>query len=311
MIPTTPFTMIDFKPVSTKDKALFDEYLPDGNERGCEFSFANLCLWGRQSYALVHNHIVLFSQFDHRFVYPYPIGTGDIKATLDAIIDDAHARSIPCRITGVSATAKETMEALYPDRFHFRADEGSFDYVYAIDDLAELKGKKFHSKRNHINRFKEAHPDYTVEILDESNLPQVRAMLDEWYRNRLAENPDSDFHLEQEALARAFTHFRELALDGLVLRDGERILAFTVGSRMNENTVDVHFEKARHDVQGAYSVINYEFARYIREKYPDIQFLDREEDMGIEGLRKTKRSYYPHRQIIKYLAYLGEEDDDD
>lgn len=300
--------MIEFKPITLEDKTTFEHYLLDGKERGCEYAFVNLYLWGRQKAAVLHNHIVLFSQFDRRTIYPYPIGSGDKKAVLDAIIEDARKRGIPCRITGLTSEGKQTLKNLYPDRFRFHCDRNGYDYVYAIDDLADLPGKKFQRKRNHNSQFRKAYPDYTVEPLNEDNLPRVRQMMDKWYEDRLQENPDSDYHMEQIAISKALRQYRELGMEGLVLLDNEDVLAVTLGSRVSHDTFDVHFEKARWDVNGAYTVINYEFARYIREKYPEIQFLNREDDMGIEGLRIAKQRYYPHHMIEKYWACLLDED---
>ena len=299
---------IAFHPISVDDKAIYEEYLcADKNNRGCEFSFANLCLWGRQSLARMGDNILLFSQFNRRSVYPYPVGKGDKREVLDAIIADAAARGIPCRITGLDVLAKETVDTLYPGKFRFHCDEGSFDYVYGIDDLAELSGKKYHGKRNHLNRFKEEHPNYTVEPITEGNIPVVKEMLKEWYRVRLEENPRADYHMEAAAIQKALSYYKELALDGLVLFDGNEPLAFTMGSFLRGDTFDVHFEKARVDVGIAYTAINYEFARYIRERYPQIHFLDREEDMGLEGLRKAKKSYHPHHMIEKCWGCLLED----
>ena len=307
MIEAKPITRIQFQSITLQDKALYESYASDGNERGCEFSFANLYLWGRQKLAVVHGHIVLFSQFDRRSVYPYPVGNGNKKEVLDAIIADARARGIPCRITGLGEQAKKTLEELYPGEFRFHCDEGSFDYVYAIDDLADLKGKKYHGKRNHLHRFKEAFPNYTVQPLEDSNIKQVKQMVAEWYRVRLEENPNSDYLMEQAALEKAFRDYRELELDGLVLLNGEEVLAVTLASRLSEDTMDVHFEKARPDVNGAYTAINCEFARYIRNKYPKVLFLNREEDMGLEGLRRAKQSYRPHHMVKKCWACLLED----
>ncbi|MBQ9112389.1 MAG: DUF2156 domain-containing protein [Clostridia bacterium] len=307
MTETKSVAMINFKPISPADKTIYEKYRSDGEERGCEFSFANLYLWGRQNFAVIHDHIVMFSQFDRRSVYPYPIGEGDKKAVIDAIIDDSMARGIPCRITGLRPWQRQTLEELYPGRFRFHCDEGSFDYVYAIDDLADLKGKKYHGKRNHLNRFRETFPNYTVEPLGEDNLARVRQMVNDWYETRIRENPNGDYHMEQAALDRAFRHYEELGMDGLVLLDGDDVLAVTLGSRLSADTFDIQFEKARADVNGAYPAINCEFARYIRSKYPDIRYLDREEDMGLEGLRKAKRSYYPHHMVEKCWACLLED----
>lgn len=299
--------MIDFQPITPGDKALYEGAVQSGDERGCEFSFANLYLWGRQRFAVLHGHILLFSQFDRRSVYPYPVGGGDKKAVLDAIIADAGARGIPCRITGLNAAAKKIIEELYPGRFRFHCDQGAFDYVYSIDDLADLKGKRYDGKRNHLNRFKAAYPDYSVQPLGEDNLAEVRKMVNEWFEAKLAENPSGDFHMERAALEKAFCHYRELGIEGLVLWGGGEVLALTLGSRMAHDTFDVHFEKARSGVQGAYAAINCEFARYIRQKHPDVLFLNREEDMGLEGLRKAKQSYHPHHMVEKCWACLLED----
>lgn len=298
---------INFEKISLDDKPLYEKFFPDNEERGCEFSFANIYLWGRQNFAQTEGHIVLFSQFSRRSVYPYPVGIGDKRAVLDRIIADAGERGIPCRITGISKSARDTIEQLYPGRFRFHSDEGSFDYVYDINDLADLKGKKYQSKRNHINRFKESCPNYRAEPISESNIGLVKDMADRWYKEKLEENPNADYYMEEAALGKAFRYYKELCLEGVaIISDGE-VLAFSFASRMTSDTFDVHFEKARSDIQGAYAIINCEFAKYIREKYPDVLFLDREEDMGIEGLKKAKLSYHPHHMVEKCWACLLED----
>ena len=299
--------MIDFRPITLGQKADCDALLLDGNERGCEYSFANLFLWGRQKYAFLHGHLVLFSQFNRRSIYPYPVGSGDKRDVLDAIIADARERGIPCRITGLSEKDMEQIEAVYPGKFRFHCDRDFYDYVYAIDDLADLKGRKFQRKRNHYNRFRDGFPYYTVEPLTEENVEAAAQMVEQWYTERLRQDPQGDYHMERTALKKALQHFEELGMEGLLLRDGEDILAMTMGSRLSPDTFDVHFEKARADVDGAYAVINCEFARYLRSKYPQIQFLNREDDMGLEGLRKAKLSYCPHHLVEKCWACLLED----
>lgn len=299
--------MIDFKPIKPEDKEIYEKFLMADGERGCECSFANLYMWGRQKLAYVGNQAVVFAQFNRRSVYPYPIGAGDKKEALDAIVKDAEERGISCRITGLNAEAKETLSALYPDRFKFHCDRDSFDYVYGIDDLAELKGKKYQKKRHHFNRFCANNPEYSVEAVSDSNIDKVAEMINSWYDAKLNENPDSDFQMEQVAIAKALRDYKALGLEGLALAVDGKIAAVTFGSKMSGDTFDVHFEKAVAEVDGAYAAINCEFARHIRAKYPEIKFLDREEDMGIEGLRKAKESYYPHHLVEKCWAHLTEE----
>ena len=299
--------ILNFEKITPKHKDIYDLYMPDGVERGCEFSFGNLCMWGRQNMTVFADQIILFSQFDRRSVYPYPMGRGDKKKAIDAIIADSRERGISCRITGLSHEASEMLEKLYPGMFRFHCDEGSFDYVYDINDLADLKGKKYHSKRNHLNRFYETYPDWKAVPFSDENSDEVSEMVKNWYEEKISENPNSDFYMEKIALEKAIAHHKEIGLDGLVLYVNNKVAAFTMGSFLAEDTIDVHFEKARGDIQGAYAAINCEFAKYIRQKYPNVKYLDREEDMGIEGLRKAKRSYKPHHMTAKCWACLLED----
>lgn len=299
---------IDFRPFTVEDRALYERFLfAEREERGCEFSFANLYLWGRQSFALHEGSILFFSQFNRRTVYPYPLIQGDERTALDALIADARERGIPCRITGLSAAAIERMEALYPEKFRFHCDEGDFDYLYAIDDLADLAGKKYHGKRNHLARFRDACPRASAKPIAAEDAPAISEMLAAWYEARLREDPHGDYEMERVALLRALRDYEALGLDGMALWQDDEVLAFTIGSRLSRDTLDVHFEKARAGVEGAYTAINCEFANYIREKYPAIRYLNREEDMGLEGLRKAKRSYHPHHMVEKCWACLLED----
>ncbi len=301
---TKTLAKIDFKPISPEDKERYESYLFAGKTRGCEFSFANLCLWGEQNIAFLEDHAVLFSHFGKHTVYPYPLGAGDKKEVLGAILADARERGVRPVLSGILPEERESLEALYPDAFTYTAHEGSFDYVYRIDDLAELTGKKYHAKRNHLNRFWEAYPSYRAEPLGEAHFSLVRRMVEKWYLERAERDPEGDYEMERVALDRALRDYNALGLDGLVLLDGDDLLAVTMGSRLSHDTFDVHFEKAC--VGTAYTAINYEFSRYIREKYPEVRFLDREEDMGIEGLRRAKRSYHPHHTVTKYRAFWKE-----
>ena len=298
--------MIEFQPFSPENRDKYNAILQTCGERGCEYSFANLYLWGRQKAALVHGNLAFFSQYNRRSIYPFPVGHGDLNATIDAIIQDAQKRGIPCRLSGLTPTDCETLQNLYPGKFRIHPDRDFYDYVYDINALADLKGKKLQRKRNHINKFLLQHPDYTLEPITDENTCQVQQLVDLWYKQRLETDPHSDFHMEQAAITKALRQWEQLGMEGLILKDGDQLLAMTLGSRLNGNTFDIHFEKAL-DVDGAYPVINQGFARYLREKNPQLQYLNREDDMGLEGLRKAKLSYYPDHMVEKSWACLLED----
>lgn len=303
--------MIDFQKLDFNNREKYDAFLMYNGERGCEYSFVNLFLWGRQRAAFMDGYLALFSQFQRKSVYPFPIGQGDIKKVLDAIIHDAHKRGLVCRFTSLTAADCATLEEHYPGQFRFHPDREGCDYIYDINNLADLPGRKYQRKRNHVNRFRAAHPDCRALQIDASMLPAVQEMLDSWFENRLTPEAHDEYYMEQVALRRAFENWDALGLEGMALVENGRVIAMTIGSMLGEKTFDVHFEKALEEVEGAYAAINQAFAAYVREKYPKIQYLNREDDLGIPGLRQAKLSYYPDHLVVKFWADLWEDDDED
>ena len=297
--------MIHFERLTIDRKPEIDALLHRAAHRGCAFSFASLYLWGRQCVARVGENLLLFSHFQGKTMYPYPVCPGSARDAIEVLIADSQERGIPLRLSGLNTQDVEDLERWYPGQFRFHCGRDGHEYVYAIDDLADLKGKKYQPKRNHINRFLSEYPDAVIRPLDESTLPDARNLADRWYQRRTAEE---DAGMEMVALNRAFANWQALGLEGLVLYVGDQVVAMAIGSFLGEDTVDVHFEKADLDYNGAYAVINRAFARHIREKYPQVKFLNREEDMGLEGLRKAKLSYYPHHMVEKCWAHLMTEE---
>ena len=300
-------TMIDFHYADLMYKQRYEQILFSCPPRGCEYSFANLHLWGKQNIAFLQGCVGFFSHFNGRSVYPFPIGPGDRKAVIEAYLEDARQRDIPCRITGMTDTDREALEGWFPGVFTFRTDRDSFDYVYDIHDLADLRGRKYQKKRNHFNRFMAAHPDCRIEPLTRELVPAAAQIAAHWYTVREQNWTTGSYMLEKRAVRRCLRDLEALEMEGCVLFAGDEPIAMAIGSRLSHDTFDIHFEKAREDVDGAYAAINCEFARYLRLKYPGVQFLDREDDLGLEGLRKAKLSYLPHHLTQKHWAYLTED----
>ena len=299
--------MIDFKPIKISQKSAYEPVLLQAGHRGCAYSFTNLYLWGRQSAAFVGQQLVFFSQFSRKSVYLFPAGSSDLRTAIDAIICDAATRGIPCRLTGLTQDDRTTLDAMYPGKFRFHSDRDNFDYIYDINDLADLKGRKFQKKRNHLNRFWQTHPQCRFVPLCPENSSIAAGLVEKWYALRAVSDPHGDYLMEQAAIKKALRDFEALQLEGLLLMDGDTPLAMTIGSRLSEDTFDIHFEKALDIADGSYAAINQGFARYLREKYPAVQWLNREEDMGLEGLRKAKLSYCPHHMAEKSWACLLED----
>lgn len=298
--------MLNFTPLKPDHKAICDTFLQNCGERGCEYNFANLFLWGRQKITFHEGNLAFFCQFNRRSVYLFPLGQ-NLKPTIDAIISDASKRGIPCRLTSLTPADQALLEQWYPGQFYFYPDRDSFDYVYSIDALSTLKGKKLQRKRNHFNRFRLLHAGYTTAPITDENTPDVLAMVKQWYAQRKAADPTASFYLEQSAITKALRYRKELGMEGLVLLEKGHITAITMGSFLSKHTFDVHFEKAADGAEGAYIAINLEFARYLKGKYPNLLWLNREDDLGLEGLRKAKLSYYPDHLVEKSWACLKED----
>ena len=293
---------IEFRTPCFQDREWIAEKYRQSGSRSCEGSFVNIYLWGRQysEVAQVKGFLVQLVQWGGTTYYAYPAGEGEISEVIPLLMRDAEERGIPFRLLGVNHDRKQELEALYPGCFSYEENRDSYDYIYLTRRLAELSGKKLQSKRNHCNRFEGTYPGWAAERLTPENLEEARQMAREWYGGY--EGEEEDIAMEKQALFTAFSEYEALGLEGLILRAEGRVVAFTMGNRITEDTFDVNFEKAFPDINGAYSMINREFARYILQRYPDVMYLNREDDMGIPGLRRAKESYLPDILLEKFVA---------
>lgn len=300
---------IVFRHPTLEDRDWIHAYYQTAGYRGSENSFVNLYLWGRGygEIAQVGDYLVQFIKFGDKKYYAYPAGQGDLRYVIDRLIEDAAYYEHPMRLLGVDCGRREELETLYPGRFRFTENRNAFDYLYDVNRLADLGGKKLQSKRNHCNRFEQNHPDWTVEPITAETLPLCRAMAEDWYAQYDGETSEEhDFRIEKIALGRAFDDYDALGMEGLLLKTEGQVVAFTMGNLIQPDTFDVNFEKAYAHIQGAYPIINREFARSIRAKYPGVVYLNREDDMGLPGLRKAKESYHPDLLLCKGTAELEE-----
>ena len=303
--------MIAFRDPEIGDRQWVEERFRASGNQGCEYSFSTLFLWSgayQQQVASMDGFVLERLRGKLGAGYLFPAGSGPLEPVLSALEKDAAERGEPCRFFFVTPEQAERLEQLRPGQYAFQSDRDGWDYLYALDRLAGLGGKKLHGKRNHIRRFEESHPDWQVEQITMDNLAECAEMDLEWnrrYRSLDAAGEEAEARTrldERHAMSRAFAHYEALGMDGLLLRTGGKVVAFTMGSPISADTFDVHFEKAYGEIQGAYPMINREFARWLQANRPGVRWLNREDDMGLEGLRKSKESYYPDRIVEKSAA---------
>lgn len=274
----------------------------------CNYSFPVLFCWkdayGFQYAPLDRRLLVrLNSSWGHSYLWP--AGEGDPTPALEALTQDARAEGHPLRLIGLTLYHKNWLEDHYPGRFLFQEVRDGFDYLYSVDRLADLPGKKLHAKRNHIHRLDENCPGWTWAPLTSQDIPACLALDAAWHQEALTrETPGglSSLDDEHQALVLALTHLHTLGLEGILLRWQEEILGFSLGAPLTETIFDVHFERAQGAIQGAYPAVNRSFAQYIRQRHPQVRYLDREDDMGLPGLRKAKLSYYPDHLQVNFSA---------
>lgn len=303
--------MIAFRDPEIGDRQWVEERFRASGNQGCEYSFSTLFLWSgayQQQVAPTDGFVLERLRGKLGAGYLFPAGSGPLEPVLSALEKDAAERGEPCRFFCVTPEQAERLEQLRPGQYAFQSDRDGWDYLYALDRLAGLGGKKLHGKRNHIRRFEESHPDWQVEQITMDNLAECAEMDLEWnrrYRSLDAAGEEAEARTrldERHAMSRAFAQYEALGMDGLLLRTGGKVVAFTMGSPISADTFDVHFEKAYGEIQGAYPMINREFARWLQANRPGVRWLNREDDMGLEGLRKSKESYYPDRMVEKSAA---------
>ena len=299
--------MPNFQPVTLADKAWMDAIIRKEDARSSDWCFTSIFVWNdtfHQQVAAYENRLLIKLLYHGIPFYAFPIGTGDLTPVIQALQEDVAPYNIPLKIRGVTAKTMPELEAEFPGCFQFSPDSFAFDYVYETEKLATLVGRKLHAKRNHINRFVEHNPNWAFEPITQETLPECIDMSREW---ALHHQKDANFTAELLALHTAFDHYQDLELEGGLLRVEGKVIAFSIGEPLNSDTYIVHFEKAFSDVQGAYPMINREFARYIQKTHPQLCYINREDDLGIESLKRAKKSYYPAFMVEKYSAILRAE----
>ena len=297
--------MISFKDITLADKDTITSFTMKSDRRNCDLSFSNLCSWRflyDTKFAVADNFLVFKFWAGEQLAYMMPIGTGDLKAILRKLIEDADKEKQSFCMLGVCSNMRVDLETTLPSQFVFTEDRDYADYIYLKSDLSTLKGKKFQSKRNHINRFRNTYPDYEYTPITPDRIQECLDLEAEWCKVNNCDQQEGTGN-ERRALIYALHNFEALGLTGGILHVNSKIVAFTFGMPINHETFGVHVEKADTSIEGAYAMINYEFANRIPEQYI---YINREEDLGIEGLRKAKLSYQPATILEKYMACLKE-----
>lgn len=298
---------IKFQNLTKADKPLLDKYFRSRYYENSHFNFTNLYMW-REPYHIkwceADDILYMTCEWQGTLMALQPFGAPEkMAAATKNLIDYFRAAEKKLIITGIEKSYKEVLENFKAAKFTVTADRDNYDYVYLADKLISLSGRKLHSKKNHLNAFKKLYPDAEYLPITAEIIPDCLEQLDRWYEIRIADEPDDPFiGYERAAIREIFADFDYFKLKGGAIRLNDKIIAFTYGEQLNDDTAVVHVEKADPDIRGAYPAIN---QGYIANTWCGMTYINREEDMGHEGLRKAKESYKPEKMIEKFNAVLS------
>ncbi len=292
---------IIFKRPELEDREIISSYFGKSPSRSCERTFCNVYLWSRfykVKYAVIEDTLV-FRNDEDGVAFSYPAGELQcVKNALAFLEEYSNELGCPFKLYNVTAEHFTQLDAWYPGQFQIDYVRDVADYVYESEKLASLSGKKLHSKRNHINKFKTIYPDWSYEALSDDNQEECFQMALEW-RNLNGCDDDPEKNAEMCVTLNSLRLYKELRQTGGILRVNGKIVAFTTGEPISEDTFVVHIEKAFSDIEGAYTMINQQF---VINECMNYKYVNREDDTGSEGLRKAKLSYRPVLMVEKGIV---------
>ena len=288
--------MLKFKKTEIGDIEVFKKYIGFSGELSCESAFVNLLIWQsayNNMWAEEDGQLIIKSGKGEDSSYRLPFGNDFLKGI--NLIREYSGEEYP-DFWVQEGKRLDNFKAKFGDKYVFEENRDAFDYIYLREDLANLSGKKYHGKRNHISAFSKKH-NWSFKPITAENTEDVKLCAEKWYKEN-ADREDKYLRCEKQGGITILDNMELLGVRGGAVYVDGKVVAFTLGSRISDEIFDIHIEKALSDYAEGYTVINREFARTLTE----YKYINREDDMGLEGLRKAKLSYKPAILLKKYAC---------
>lgn len=296
-------TILKLSEITITDKKLFDDYIKKVDSQLSELNFTNFYIWRDYyniKYSIINDFLCIISYVgDKPFLY-FPIGDysnlENLKCAIYTIRDYFYQNNwdfMMCRVSLHQVSLLQNLDI----KFIVKEDRDNYDYIYYVQKLSTLSGKKLDGKRNHINRFKRLHT-FTYEEISDTNIPDCIEILEKWCTQRNYSEDDS-LIAERNANLDLLNNYDLLNLKGALIKVDGKPEAFTIGEKLNSNTVVIHVEKANSMINGLYPLVNQQF---LANHWSEVEYVNREQDLGIEGLRKAKLSYNPAILLEKFIV---------
>lgn len=295
--------MLNFKRIELEDKPVIDQMLEGNNYRASECCFSNLWGWAHKfntQYTVWNGFLIIkFTNVEGGCSYLKPFGDGNLNEAISLMKQDCDNPE-GFQMWGVTPNMLQSIEEAMPGVFSVTPVRSGFDYIYLTDKLINLQGKQLQSKRNHINRFKKENDWKYISLNEQPEaIKECQRMLKEWIDQYIEE--DESLELDYITTSGFLQNFDALALRGGAICVNSQVQAFTLGTKLTDDTFIVHAEKAFTNLHGAYTIMNQQFVEHEAKQY---KYVNREEDMGLHSLRQAKLSYRPdillEKNILKY-----------
>lgn len=296
--------MLTFNNITANNKDEIVPLLTKSDFFDCNFLWANLCGW-QQKYHLSYvifkaeesENLIVREVVDNKTRYII-VGHNTTRSLLDALLEDAGDSLV---LYSCSAQLVDQITSLIPNaQITIRQDDGWNDYLYETERLATLTGKRYQPKRNHVNQFRTKYPQATIQPLQADDFGNCLALAKHWMESELESQGDEQTNSlleEMRFIEFAFANFNTLMLEGVTVKVDNELVAFSFGAPLSSSVFNVCIEKANRNFVGSYAVVNQAMAQSVSLRFT---YINREEDLGITGLRHAKQSYYPCSMVEKY-----------
>ena len=283
--------MLNFRKATKEDYPELRDFFDNYGTMGCDCNPANTIIWAdKYNIKICYKDGFLirsfFNEANQLRGYCFPLGNGDLKAIINDIAKDANERETQLVFMMLTSSQCEKLQEVTGWELEFTELFGDEDYIYTNSDLTLLPGKKYHSKRNHISKFNRLFPNWRFDLINNNNMQDAITVVEKWCDNNHIDRED---YYEYQAIMMAFDNYKEFRMHGGILYAEDVPVAMTMGAQINKTTFDVSFEKALVQYDGSYAKVNNEFAKTL----VGFEYINREEDLGLESLRKAKLSYHP------------------
>ena len=290
---------LTFHPLTLSDREAVQAVSLHAGRRNCNYTFANLVGWQfffDTEVCVLDDAVVLRYTFRGERVYTVCVATDIPIELIEALQEDSQGR---LTIIGLEDSQAQMLNQLHSN-FTIETEpfRDQYNYIYRRDTLASLRGRHLNAKRNHINRFRAEHPDFEYRPLTPDLFDECRHLAEIWREEKQA---SETITAERRVMETIFTHWEALGMMGGSIYVDQTMVAFTYGAAITTDTFDICVEKADRRVEGAFAIINQQFAQHLPEQYI---FLNREEDMGLPGLRKAKLSYHPEILLTYNVVHI-------